>query len=114
MTRRDQRTFALTSAAALVLLLAGTSSAQTNTIDPKASAPAANPATQAQRSTGVPQQDTLNRMNRRLAIKFNEHRLEDVMKFIAEATGADIEVFWIDDKNSVGFDKDTPITLNFE
>lgn len=66
------------------------------------------------RSTGVPQRDTLIRMTRPVTIKFNEHRLEDVMKFIGEVTGADIETFWTDDKNSVGLDKDAPITLTFE
>jgi hypothetical protein len=49
-----------------------------------------------------------------MTITFNEHRLEDVIKYIAQVTGADIEVFWTDDKNSVGLDKDQPITLSFE
>jgi hypothetical protein len=53
-------------------------------------------------------------MARQVSIDFKEHRLEDVMRFIGEVTHADIECFWTDDKNSVGLDKDTPITLKFE
>src|SRR5204862_5025617 len=67
-----------------------------------------------QRSTGIPQRDTLVRMTRPVTIEFKEHRLEDVMRFITEVTGADIEPIWTDDKNSIGLDKDLPVSLKFE
>jgi hypothetical protein len=53
-------------------------------------------------------------MTRSMSIEFKEHRLEDVMRFIGEVTHVDIECIWTDDKNSIGLDKDAPITLKFE
>lgn len=62
-------------------------------------------------TTGVPQRDTLIRMQRSIQITFNETRLEDVMKFIAEVTRADIETMWADDQNSSGLDKEKTISI---
>jgi hypothetical protein len=66
------------------------------------------------RTTGHPQRDTLARTLRPVAIEFKETRLEDVMRFITDVTQADIEVMWQDDQNTSGFDKDAPVTLNFQ
>jgi hypothetical protein len=96
--------------AAAILVLAGHAFAQGSA--PQATA--TTPATPVVRSSGVPQRDTLMRMMRPVSIEFKEHRLEDVMRFIAEVTQADMEVFWIDDRNSSGLDKETPITLRFQ
>ncbi len=104
------RTTTLSGAAAL-LVLAGSALAQ------QAPATTATTPTTTQtavvRSSGVPQRDTLMRMMRPVSIEFKEHRLEDVIRFITEVTQADMEVFWMDDRNSSGLDKDTPITLRF-
>lgn len=61
-----------------------------------------------------PRWATLNNLMRTLTIQFEDNRLEDVMKFIKDATGADLEVFWADDSVSIGLDKDRPITLKAE
>jgi hypothetical protein len=95
-------------ALATLILLAGTAAAQTSA---PASSPKDNPSAP---STDIPQRDTLTKMTRTVSIEFKDHRLEDVMRFIGEVTHADVECFWTDDKNSVGLDKDTPITLKFE
>jgi hypothetical protein len=112
MIRRARCTRSVLSGIAALCLAAGAARAQTAPTG-AGLAPGAG-ATPAVRSTGVPQRDTLIRMNHPMTIAFHEHRLEDVMKFIGEVTGADVEVFWTDDKNSIGLDKDTPVTLNFE
>lgn len=62
-------------------------------------------------STGVPQRDTLIRLSRRITINLTDTRLEDVFRFVADYTGADIEPLWIDDRNPDGLDKDQIITL---
>ncbi|MDX2132266.1 MAG: hypothetical protein SFY69_09450 [Planctomycetota bacterium] len=63
------------------------------------------------RSTGSPQRDTLVKVMRQVEIEFTDTRLEDVMRYIAEISQADIDVFWMDDRNSVGLDKEMLITL---
>ena len=73
--------------AAAILLVAGSAMAQTGAA-PAAPAPAVTPAPAPQRSTGIPQRDTLIRMTRPVTIEFKEHRLEDVIKFIGEVTSA--------------------------
>lgn len=57
--------------------------------------------------------DTLNRMMRQIPdVAFQDHRLEDVLAFIREITGAEIEPLWMDDAAVDGLDRDTLITLN--
>lgn len=73
----------------------------------------AQPATFAPR-TGHPGRDTLLRMSRPITIAFEGQRLEDVLKFITEVSGADIEPMWIDDRNSEGLDKDLIINLSVD
>jgi hypothetical protein len=55
--------------------------------------------------------DTLVKMMRPITIDFQDQRLEDVMTFIGEYTGADIEPLWMTDDESEGLDKDQIITL---
>ena len=64
--------------------------------------------------TGVPQRDTLIRLTRRISSDFNEKRLEDIMTYIKETSGADIEPMWADDRNSEGLDKDKVISVKVE
>ncbi len=45
-------------------------------------------------------------------VSFDDHRLEDIIAFIAEITGAEIEPVWIDDRSVTGLDPDTLITLH--
>lgn len=67
--------------------------------------------TQAVRVTVDPRRETLARMLKPVQVEFREQRLEDVMKFFGEVTGADIEVLWTDDQNTTGLDKEAIINL---
>ncbi len=69
---------------------------------------------QSVRSSGIPQRDTLRQMMRPITISFNETRLEDVMRFIKDVTQADMEVMWIDDRNTSGMNKEELITADFQ
>ena len=90
--------------AAFVLALAGaTTVAQAQQ--------AASMGTGATLTSTHPKRDTANRMMRPITIEFSQTRLEDVMKFLADVTTADIEVMWTDNQNVTGLDKDTEITL---
>src|SRR6185295_2710283 len=53
----------------------------------------------------------LIKMMRPTTIEFKEQRLEEVLNFIIELTGADVEVMWGDDKNTTGLEKETQINL---
>lgn len=59
-----------------------------------------------------PERDTLMKFSRPLTVEFKESRLEDVIKFMTEVTGADIEPMWVDDRNSTGLNKELLITFN--
>nr|HRJ50247.1 hypothetical protein [Phycisphaerales bacterium] len=63
-------------------------------------------------SSTRPERETLLKFMRPLTVEFKESRLEDVVKFMAEVTGADIEAMWIDDRHSIGLNKDMLITFN--
>ncbi len=62
-------------------------------------------------SSGIPQKDTLTRLLKPVTVEFKEHRLEEVVRFVSELTGAEIEPMWIDDNNPQGLDKEKQITL---
>jgi hypothetical protein len=58
------------------------------------------------------QRETLSELMRQVPdVNFQDHRLEDVMSFIREITGAEIEPLWADERNADGLDPDTLITL---
>ena len=65
-------------------------------------------------STGSPHRDTLTKLTRRISVDFTEKRLEDVIAFIKDFTGADIEPMWMDDRNSDGLDKERVITIKVD
>jgi hypothetical protein len=64
-----------------------------------------------QRLSSHPQRDTLLRLTRPMALQVEDNRLEDVINFIAQVTGADIEPMWITERNPDGLDRDAPVTL---
>jgi hypothetical protein len=107
--------------AGLLLAAAGSTFGQTVPANepstPKSASPVAPAATvpPARRveapTTGNPARDTLIRMQRTISINFTDTPMQDVMRFIAEVTGADMEVMWTDDQNSVGLDKEKTISL---
>jgi len=56
--------------------------------------------------------ETLTRMMRQVPdVSFKDHRLEDVVRFISDITGATLEPLWIDDRTVDGLDRDTLVTL---
>lgn len=66
------------------------------------------------RSTGHPKRDTLLRMSKSVTVEFKNQRLEDIIVFIAEITGADLEAMWIDDQHGTGMDKERALSLRVE
>lgn len=58
-----------------------------------------------------PQRETAARLMRRLDVEIESQRLEDVIRFIAEVTGAEIEPAWADDRFADGLDRDRVISL---
>ncbi len=54
---------------------------------------------------------TLGLLTRRLDVEFTEQRLEDIMTFLTEYSGAEIIPLWIDERTGIGMDKDEQITL---
>lgn len=62
----------------------------------------------------IPQRETAIKILRPVTIQFQDQRLEDVMNFIRDFTGADIDPKWIDDNNADGLDKEKTITLRAE
>lgn len=95
------------AAAGLLASTVAAQSAPTTTPAPKP--PEATPF----RSSGSPERDTLLRMQRRVSVKVDDVRLEDVIRFIQDVTQADIEPLWTTD-NVQGLDKDKKITLDIK
>src|SRR5262245_11692233 len=63
---------------------------------------------------GTARSETLAKLAKPVAVEFKEARLEDVMRFIADASGADVDVFWRGKSDVVGLDKDATITLKLD
>ncbi len=53
----------------------------------------------------------LARMLRPIDIEFQQEPLSNVMTFLAEYTGADLDVMWVSDRQPVGLDEDAEITI---
>lgn len=66
------------------------------------------------RRTGNRQRDNLALMMRPITINFEDQRLEDVIDFITEMSGAQIEALWIDDRHPDGLDKEDLITVQVQ
>jgi len=65
-------------------------------------------------TTGHPARDTLIRLSRRITIELRDQRLEDIMQFIKEYTGAEFEVMWLGDRYTSGLDKDQTISVKVD
>jgi len=74
---------------------------------PHAQALAAQPAPQ----SVAAQRTTLALMSRPISIDLREQRLGDVLSFIQELTGADLQVNYLSDNEPDGLDPDQPVTL---
>ncbi len=55
---------------------------------------------------------TVRAMSRAITIELNDSRLEDVIQFLRDFSGAEIEVFWVDDQATDGLQKDQRITIS--
>lgn len=73
---------------------------------------ASSPIGRVQVRTGVPQRDTMLKLMRPITVDLRDERLEAVITFIRDFSGADIEPMWVDDRNPVGLDKDKLITVS--
>ena len=72
----------------------------------------ASPASAVAPSETQLKRDNLSKMMRQVPdVDFRDLRLEDVLSFITDITGAEIEPLWIDDRTVDGLDKDALITL---
>ncbi|MFZ4573143.1 MAG: hypothetical protein ACOYN0_02020 [Phycisphaerales bacterium] len=58
-----------------------------------------------------PELATLRKLQKPLTVTFTDNKLEDVLKFIADATGAEFEVMWIDDRQSEGLSKEMTLSM---
>jgi hypothetical protein len=66
-------------------------------------------------SSGTPSRDTLSRVTtKRITVDFQDKRLEDVINFIRDASGADLDPLWIDSQHDQGLDKERIISLKVE
>lgn len=63
-------------------------------------------------ASGNPQRDNLIKLQRPVSFDLNESKLEDVIKFFAETTGATFEPLWKGPGADDGLDKETQITLS--
>jgi hypothetical protein len=78
-------------------------------------APAVAQYDQSQRKVVVnPKRETLVRLSQPMTIDLEQQRLEDVIRFAADFSGASIEPLWIDDNNSSGLDPDLEITVKIQ
>lgn len=62
-------------------------------------------------TTGDPRRDTLMKLMRPITIDLTDNRLEDVISFVKDFSGAPLEPLWTDDRNPEGLDKDKLITV---
>jgi hypothetical protein len=69
------------------------------------------PSVTASPSTGNPQRDTLLRLMKPITIELKDQRLEDVVKFVAELTGAEIDAMWLSDREQIGMDPEFQVSL---
>ena len=61
-----------------------------------------------------PERVTLSRMMRPLTATFDQQPLEDIMNYIVQQTGAELEIFWMDERTGQGLDPEQLISIKFE
>jgi hypothetical protein len=116
--RRPTRTLATPAAAiALAGLLAAPALAQqTPTPQQPAATPVAPtaPATEAYPAGVRPERETLSRMMKPITADFQNLTLRDIMSYLVQQTGAQLEVLWLDERTGTGLDPDQTISLKVE
>jgi hypothetical protein len=68
-------------------------------------------APQASAVTGQLERETIVKLLRPVTVELTGQRLEDVMRYLTDVTGAEIDVLWMDDSNAVGLDPEQTINL---
>jgi len=61
-----------------------------------------------------PERVTLSRMMKPVTANFQDQPLEDVLRFLQQQTGAELEIFWMDERTGTGLDRDARITIKVE
>jgi hypothetical protein len=89
-----------------IIAVSGAAHAQTSATD--------NRSASVRATTGHPARDTLIRLSRKITIELQDQRLEDIMQFIKEYTGADFEVMWLGDRYTSGLDKDQTLSVKVD
>lgn len=59
----------------------------------------------------IPQRETAIKLARRVTVEFDDQRVKDVMDFVIDLTQADIDVKYLDERNSDGLDPDQTISI---
>ena len=59
-----------------------------------------------------PRREAAEALLKPMTVSFTDARLDDVMMFFQDFTGASFDVMWIDDRNVDGLDPDSSISLN--
>lgn len=58
-----------------------------------------------------PQRVTLAKLGRRLTIDFKDQKLKDIFEFLAQTTGADMEILWAEETGEEGLDPEMTVSL---
>ena len=61
-----------------------------------------------------PERVTLSRMMTPITATFENQPLQDVMDYIARVTGAELEVFWLDQRTGTGLDPEALVSISVE
>jgi len=77
-----------------------------------AMAQAGTPGAPTFRSTGNPSRDNLLKLQRAITVELTERRVEDILTYFIEVTGAEFEPLWKSDSEQDGLDKDQLISLS--
>lgn len=77
-----------------------------------ASAPLATAHAQAAENTNAKRDNLVKLVSSPITLQLDGQRIEDVIRFLADVTGAELEPIFIDDRNPEGIDPEKLITLN--
>jgi len=61
-----------------------------------------------------PRQQTAEQMLKPITVNFQDARLQDVMKFLADFTGASFDVAWLDDHHADGLDPEKTVSISVQ
>lgn len=94
---------------ASILMLAGSLAAMPADAVAQSTATSTGPSTP--RAALDPRAQTLNKLQRRVTVEITDQRLEDVIKFVADFSGANIDAIWTDGGTD-GLDKERRVSIS--